>query len=62
MQTLIEPLLERVDKLIQAQKSDQSHLSTTAKIEELAARNEGLEQAIREIAVEVQKLVASQES
>ena len=65
MKTLGETLIERVDKLIESQKGDRPILSTTATsaaIGELAARNEGLEKAIREIAVEVQKLSASRES
>jgi hypothetical protein len=57
----METLLERVDELIDAQKGHQSFPSTTAQIEELAARSERLEKAIREIALEVQKLSASQE-
>jgi predicted sugar kinase len=62
METLAETLLERVDTLIEAQKSHQPLLSTTATsvaIAELAARNEGLERAVREIALEVQRLSAS---
>ena len=65
METLTETLIERVDKLIEAQKGDRPLLATTATsvaIGELAARSDGLEKAIREIAVEVQKLSASRES
>ena len=63
VETLTGTLLERVDKLIEAQKSQQL-LSTTATpvaIAELAARSDGLEQALREIAVEVQRLAAARE-
>ncbi len=61
METLAGTLLERVDELIESQKSLQPHLSTTATshvIAELVARTDGLEQALREIAAEVQKLSA----
>ncbi len=58
----LEPTLtQRVDKLI-CSYEDQPLLSTTgtrAAISELAARTRGLEQAIREIALEVQNLTAS---
>ncbi len=63
MGALTETLLERVDKLIEAQKG-QPLLSTTATsvaIAELVARSEGLAQALREVAVEVQRLSASLE-
>lgn len=62
METLAETLLERVDELIEAHKGHQPLLSTTATsvaIAELASRSEGLEKAVREIALEVQKLSAS---
>jgi hypothetical protein len=65
VETLTETLLERVNKLIEAQKGDEPLLSTTptpVTIGELAARSQGFEQALREIAVEVQKLSASRES
>jgi hypothetical protein len=61
METLAGTLLERVETLIEARK-EQSLLSTTttsAAIAELALRSEGLEDAIREIALEVQKLSAA---
>ena len=64
METLTGTLLERVDKLIEAQKG-QPLLSTTATpiaIAALAARSAALEQALREIAVEVQRLAAAHES
>jgi predicted sugar kinase len=50
-------LIERVEKLVQANK--EPILSTTAvsvAVGELAARTEALEKAVREIALEVQKL------
>lgn len=65
METLTETLLERMDNLIEARKSHQPLLSTTGTsvaIAELVARNEGLEQALRELAVEVQKLSSALES
>lgn len=57
-------LYERVDELIRSHKGQQL-LSTTgsrSSIEELAARTEGLENAIREIALDVQKIAAAQRS
>jgi hypothetical protein len=68
--TLIEPpltdtLIERVDKLIQASKTrlewGSPRLSvtpTTLAIRELAAETAALESAVREIALEVQRLSA----
>ena len=59
---LDETLCERVDELIRSHKF-KPLLSTTgsrAFIAELAARSEGLEEAIREIALEVQEVAASQ--
>ena len=59
---LDETLCERVDELLRSHKREPL-LSTTgsrAFIVELAARNEGLEEAIREIALEVQEVAASQ--
>ena len=61
-ETLEATLYERVDELIRSHKGQQL-LSTTGSrgsIEELAARVEGLEQAIREIARDVQKVAAAQ--
>lgn len=63
-ETLDETLYARVDELIQSHKGQQL-LSTTGNrvsIAELAARSEGHEKALREIALEVQKLAASQQS
>ena len=61
-ETLEATLYARVDELIRSHKGRQL-LSTTGSrgsIEELAARVEGLEQAIREIARDVQKVAAAQ--
>jgi hypothetical protein len=61
-ETLEATLYERVDEMIRSHKGQQL-LSTTGSrgsIEELAARVEGLEQAIREIARDVQKVAAAQ--
>jgi hypothetical protein len=52
-------LLERVDRLVQAGKEPLlATTSTSVAIRELVARNESLEQAVRAIAREVQKLSA----
>ena len=64
METVYETLYERVDELIRSHKGQHPVLSTAATqvvIAELVARSEGLEQAIREIALEVQRLAASQQ-
>ena len=65
METLPDTLIERVDKLVHASKAPPEWgsplLSTTPKsvaIQEIAARTEALEKAVREIALEVQKLSA----
>ena len=61
METLDETLCERVDEVIRSHKN--LLLSTTgpvAAIGELVRRSEGLEEALREIALEVQKLATSQ--
>jgi hypothetical protein len=58
-ETLAGTLIERVDRLVQAGKGPL--LSTTPNsdvVRELAARTEALEHALREIALEVQKLSA----
>ena len=50
-------LIERVDKLVEASKQPLlSTTPTTDAIGELAARTKALESAMREIALEVQKL------
>jgi hypothetical protein len=57
-----ETLCARVDELIRSHKCEplRSTTGSRAFIEELAARSEGLEEAIREIALEVQEVAASQ--
>jgi predicted sugar kinase len=62
VETLDRDLSERVDELIQAHKAQQllSTTGTQAAIGELAARTAGLERAIREIALEVERLTASE--
>jgi hypothetical protein len=56
-ETLADSLLGRVDKLVQTNKQPLlSTTPTTDAIGELAARQEALEQAVREIAIAVQKL------
>lgn len=60
MATLTETLSERVDKLIEAQKSSEPLLSVTPApvvIGELLRRCEGLEHAIREIATDIERLL-----
>lgn len=56
-------LIERVDRLVQAHEAPREwgspHLSvtpTSLAVEELAAQVEALQQAVREIALEVQRL------
>jgi hypothetical protein len=59
LETLTDTLIDRVDKLVQASKAPL--LSTTpisVAVRELATRTEALENAMREIALEVQKLSA----
>ena len=59
METLTDTLIERVDNLIEAGKEPLLTTTTTSvAIRELAARNEALEDAVREIALEVHKLSA----
>ena len=67
MSTIADTLMERVDRLIEASKPSTGwgspHLSTTPSalaIERLAAQVDALENAVREIALEVQKLSAVQ--
>lgn len=65
METLTETLLERVDKLLEAQKGDEVLLSVTppsVMIGELFRRCEGLEQALREVTVDVHRLSAGDDS
>ncbi len=63
MDTVYATLYERVDELIRSHKSEHAVLSTAGTqvaIAELVARSEGLEQALREIAQEVERLGAAQ--
>ncbi len=62
-ETLTDTLIERVDKLIPPSKrppkwghASLSTTPTTLAVRNLAARTEALEEAVREIALEVQKL------
>jgi len=61
MQSLDLTLLERVDEVLLAHKCDEFRSTTglQAAVNELALRNRGLEQALHEIAAEVQKLTES---
>ena len=62
MEAVYETICERVDELISADKGPLlMSTGTRAAVEELIARSEGLEKAIREIALEVQELAAAQE-
>jgi len=65
METLTDTLMERVDKLVQASKATPewgspllSTTPTSVAVQELAAQVEALGSALREIALEVQKLSA----
>ena len=57
-----ESLCERVDELIRSHQCEPLLFTTGSRalIEELAARSEGLEEALRELALEVQEIAASQ--
>jgi hypothetical protein len=64
MEALDETLYERVDEIISSHKGLGASplLATTtthAVIQELIARNDGLEKAVREIALDVQRLDAA---
>jgi hypothetical protein len=62
MEAVYETVCERVDELISAYKGPLlMSTGTRAAVEELIARSEGLEKALREIALEVQELAATQE-
>ena len=64
IETQYETLSDRVDNLIRSHKCVQPLLATTTThetIRELIARSEGLEKAVREIAREVEGLVAAHE-
>ena len=63
LQSLTDTLMERVDKLVQPSKPPLewgnpllSTTPTSVAVRELAARTEALESALREIALELQKL------
>jgi hypothetical protein len=63
MEALTDTLLKRVNELVQTRTSPREwgdpRLSTTptsVAVQELAVRTEALEKAVREIALEVQKL------
>jgi hypothetical protein len=59
LETLTDTLIERVDKLVEADKEPLlSTTGTSRAIRELFARTEALKNAVREIALEVQKLSA----
>jgi hypothetical protein len=65
MQTLTETLIERLDKLLQPSNAPLewgnpllSATPTSFAVRELAVRTEALEHAVREIALEIQKLSA----
>ena len=65
METLADTLIERVDKLVQASQAPREwgspHLSatpTSLAIQELPKEIEALQSAVRETALEVQKLEA----
>jgi hypothetical protein len=65
LETLTDTLIERVDKLVQASKASiewgsplLSVTPTSIAIQQLAVQIEALENALREIALEVQKLSA----
>jgi hypothetical protein len=64
MNTLDKTLSERVDELVESHRRRPfvSTMGTQAAIDELIARNEGLELAIRGLAVEVERLSALQEA
>ncbi len=59
LETLTDTLTERVDRLVHAGKEPLlSTTPTSLAIRELVARTESLENAMREIALDVQKLSA----
>jgi hypothetical protein len=62
VETLTAALRDRVDEVIRAHQTEpiRSTTGTRAAIEELARRYVGLEMAVREIALEVEKLSTSQ--
>ncbi len=59
METLTDTLVARVNTLVHVRKEPLlSTTSTSLVIQELVARTEALESAVREIALDVQKLAA----
>jgi hypothetical protein len=61
MELACETICERVDELISTRKGPLLATDgTRAVVEELVARSEGLERAIREIAFELQELTTAQ--
>ena len=64
MESLTDTLAERVNRLVGARKSPEwgspllSTTPTSVAVQELATQVEALENAVREIALEVQKLAA----
>jgi predicted sugar kinase len=67
METLTDTLMERVDNLVHTRHAPPewgnpllSTTPTSLAVRELAVRTEALEKAVREIALEVQKLSASE--
>ena len=63
MEALDVTLYQRVEELIDSHKVEELRSTTSSRvlISELAVRSEGLEKAIREIALEVQRLSGSPE-
>jgi hypothetical protein len=63
MESLTRTLIYRVDAIIRTHQAQPllSTLGTAASIDELNRRCVGLEQAVREIALEVQKHVSSRQ-
>ena len=69
METLTDALIERVNKLVHARETPPewgnpllSTTPTSLAVRELAVRTEALENALREVALEVQKLSAQNDS
>ena len=63
MESMEDTLYARVDELVESHKGQEPLLSTMgtqALVEELVSRTHGLEQAVRAIALEVEKLAALQ--
>lgn len=61
METLTDTLIDRVDSLLEVDREPLLATSPASVwIRELAARNDALERAVREIASEVQRLAANE--